>query len=349
MKFLNKKEQVWDIKLTSYGHYLLSMGKFKPVYYGFYDDNVLYDGRYAFITESSNKIHDRIKNKTQYLESQTLFEEIETTQKIVDAGSVSYYPGDLSPVMLSPRKDNFKFDRMIGDAYLEGEKDAVPAWKIVTLNGNIRSSTLWDETNDVKIPQINVQSIYRKKIIPNKNYSSISATTGTVRQQIGESLAFRDGKKVELVGEDVMVYVEELNTSLLVENFDIEVFEILTASADPIRPGLSKASTFDRKFFVPSYEKVEGIIDAEYLKKMNNLSQANEKVEASHHSSSVNYYFDIMCDQYTDKEIACKNAEVFNKKSLYIDLDFHCEKYKDKDGIGFIDIYGLRTEPDICQ
>ena len=39
-KFLNKKEQVYDLKLTSYGHYLLSVGKFKPVYYEFFDDNI---------------------------------------------------------------------------------------------------------------------------------------------------------------------------------------------------------------------------------------------------------------------------------------------------------------------
>lgn len=77
MKFIDKKERVMDLKLTSYGHYLLSSGKFEPAFYAFYDDNVLYDGAYAQITESANKIHDRIKNKTQYLESQVLFEDVE--------------------------------------------------------------------------------------------------------------------------------------------------------------------------------------------------------------------------------------------------------------------------------
>jgi len=48
-KFLNKKEQVIDFKLTNYGHYLLSVGELKPTYYAFYDDNVLYDGEHAGI------------------------------------------------------------------------------------------------------------------------------------------------------------------------------------------------------------------------------------------------------------------------------------------------------------
>ena len=45
-KFLNKKEQVYDLKLTSYGRYLFSIGSFKPTYYAFFDDNITYDSRY---------------------------------------------------------------------------------------------------------------------------------------------------------------------------------------------------------------------------------------------------------------------------------------------------------------
>ena len=37
-KFINKKEKVYDFKLTPYGHYLLSIGAFKPEFYGFFDD-----------------------------------------------------------------------------------------------------------------------------------------------------------------------------------------------------------------------------------------------------------------------------------------------------------------------
>ena len=42
-KFLNKKERVYDLKLTSYGEYLMSVGRYKPHYYAFFDDNITYD------------------------------------------------------------------------------------------------------------------------------------------------------------------------------------------------------------------------------------------------------------------------------------------------------------------
>ena len=46
-KFINKKEQVFDLQLTQYAKYLMSIGKFKPAFYAFFDDNVLYDKNYA--------------------------------------------------------------------------------------------------------------------------------------------------------------------------------------------------------------------------------------------------------------------------------------------------------------
>mgnify|MGYP003142231761 CR=1 FL=1 len=42
MEFFNKKQDVLDLQLTGYGKQLLSRGLFKPFYYTFSDDGVLY-------------------------------------------------------------------------------------------------------------------------------------------------------------------------------------------------------------------------------------------------------------------------------------------------------------------
>lgn len=78
MKFLNKKEQVFDIQLTPYGRQKLSMGMFEPTYYAFFDDNIAYDRRYftSASLEPQNNIHQRIKEETSYVESQTAFRQI---------------------------------------------------------------------------------------------------------------------------------------------------------------------------------------------------------------------------------------------------------------------------------
>ena len=89
-KFLDKKQQVYDFKLTSYGKHMLSEGTLRPIYYAFFDDNIIYDGTYVNITETQNNIINRIKNETQYLEGQILFEEIEKVTEAThdDTGNI---------------------------------------------------------------------------------------------------------------------------------------------------------------------------------------------------------------------------------------------------------------------
>ena len=73
MEFFNKKEEVIDLKLTQFGRLLLSKGKFKPVYYSFFDEGILYDGARGDITEDQNDIQYRIKNTTPYMKNTAEF------------------------------------------------------------------------------------------------------------------------------------------------------------------------------------------------------------------------------------------------------------------------------------
>jgi hypothetical protein len=239
-KFINKKEQVFDIKLTSYGNYLLSIGKFKPMYYEFFDDNVLYDGRYGMYTgsnapeksdagvvlrENQNLVHKRIKEETQYLESLVLFEEVENN---IAQLSGDTFDADETPTQISPRIDIYKSNQGIGDAFLEGGSQNMPAWKVVSLQGQITSSTNINLANDLsRIPQINISLSYKKQVkdltrfedrVVNPNPQAVDELTNITRN-------FADGYAIEFVTDHSLMYFEEANTTLLTKNYDIEVFD----------------------------------------------------------------------------------------------------------------------------
>ena len=61
MTFFNRKEEVIDIQLTQYGKHLLSKGKFKPIFYAFYDDDILYNSSYGGFEEEQKGTEKRIK------------------------------------------------------------------------------------------------------------------------------------------------------------------------------------------------------------------------------------------------------------------------------------------------
>jgi hypothetical protein len=319
MKFLNKKEQVLDIQLTPYGKYKLGAGTLKPTYYAFFDDNVAYDRRYfsGSSLEIQNDIHKRIKQETQYLEGQTIFRQ-------VMSGSI-VQGGILRDTIYEQEENLLTSDGFIGDArLLSKETDVAPAWKVVSLQNYITSSALSDTRNNSKVPQINITASYVLKAmspgdIP-RGIDNISALTRTS--------TFSDGRQITLETNHPMIYLEELNTELLTENFDIEVFEVVPGSSD---------DDFRRLYFQSKAPQVvNGML----------VSAAPVVDQQTLTTGSVEYYFSIMKDSEIDAKTACKHIEQFNTENYLIDLDFDCSDVDGEDI--YFDIYGRVTESEIC-
>jgi len=332
-KFLNKKEQVFDLKLTSYGHYLLSIGKFKPAFYSFYDDNVVYDKKYLYstATENQNDIDDRIKNNTEYIESLVLFRDVEDTLNNGEGASDWYNQSTITARQQVPSKDVFKMDAPLGDALIEGNTNKAPAWKVVSLQSSIDTIKEKDTENNSIIPQLNITSLYLKKVTENEAFPD-GRKRDNIRINFNRAGPFEDGKIIILENKDPLYYIEELNTQLLVENFDIEVFTVLTSS------NTGYYEQIERKYFKAKIPQVQnGFL-------MSETQQSTPQSELT--TQDVEYYFDVLVDREVDQAVACRAASYFNKKSYYVDLDFDCEKKIQEDF--YYDIYGTVTEPDIC-
>ena len=87
MSFFNKKDEVLEIVLTSYGKYKLSRGQWCPKYYAFFDEDITYDSRYMSIEESSGSAEARIQELTPALKLQTSKSDLE--KKLKDIQSVA--------------------------------------------------------------------------------------------------------------------------------------------------------------------------------------------------------------------------------------------------------------------
>jgi hypothetical protein len=110
-------------------------------------------------------------------------------------------------------------------------------------------------------------------------------------------------------------------------------------SSTILRGGMDKRVTFLRKYF----EKEQPQVVSGFLQSATPIVNSPQ----SYTTSSVEYYFDILVDSEIEQRIACKAAQVFNKQSYYVDLDFDCEEIE-QDFV-YADIYGRVTDPEICQ
>tara|TARA_Y100000296_G_C5139250_1_gene240014 strand:- start:35 stop:1207 length:1173 start_codon:yes stop_codon:yes gene_type:complete len=190
MEFFNKKEEVIDLQLTQYGKYLLSLGKLKPVYYAFYDDNIIYDSNHMGLQDKPGEIQNnaepRIQENTPSLKSFHNFHSIDDDlQRAVEATYHSQMGGgETTPEamrslqMLMNQQTPDKSQILINPlAQSDFGSDKLPAWNLKLLSGKLKTgdnTTSWPLTTStsslnssgviLNIPQIEIEVKYTVSI-----------------------------------------------------------------------------------------------------------------------------------------------------------------------------------------
>ena len=146
MKFLDKKEQVLDIQLTQHGKRLLSQGVFKPEFYAFFDDDIIYDYNWAGEDETQNEAEGRIFDAIR-LEAQYNFSGVETKLKEQNIINSQLAQNEIDrETQFGPLNTADPFS------------DYFPAWDVQFLSNKINSfeKTFKSGSLDLKIPQLEV-------------------------------------------------------------------------------------------------------------------------------------------------------------------------------------------------
>ncbi|GAG12233.1 unnamed protein product, partial [marine sediment metagenome] len=216
-----------------YGKYLLSIGKWKPVYYAFFDNDILYDGECAGVVEVQNDIEPRIQENTPRLRTQYSFTSRETD-------FAQYYEtrnrdGSLSELerlkMQSSPEKLYSLTAPLGSADLSFNK--APRLKLQLYTGAISGSlnVTTGSFQQLQIPQIDMQIQYKtqvRSLIDDATAEQLS--NGVVdpnMQAEGLNLGvFADGTFIEVTPANILLTLEEENTIFDRENFEIEVFKI---------------------------------------------------------------------------------------------------------------------------
>jgi len=345
MKFLNKKEEILQVKLTQYGKHLLSKGILQPVYYSFYDDNILYDAEYAGITtEHQNEAHDRIVKTTPQLEAQYIFDSVESQVRKVNnyirsADEENHTYGllaELGSEATVPQGAQYhSLSFPIGSSKLD--KDYAPAWNISFLNGQISSSVsnLTGSYQRAFIPQINPQPvIYKYRVVEgdmnspstirdledgddflinseaHPNETALEEFEVQVGLGSGEFVEqFDDGNYLAIYDDSLILSVTEENTDFDKENFDIEVYKVSTQDS------ANKIGT-NKEVLVPLYfSKKPDLVRNGILLDPEDI-RAEEREIPQDDPSYVGYFFDVLADTEIDPKIL---VEVMNKTQPTVD------------------------------
>jgi hypothetical protein len=289
VEFLDKKEEVYEFQLTEYGKHLHSIGKLKPEYYAFFDDDILYDTSGSGYTENQNMTRVRIQEDTPALKATVTRTSAETrvTQFINNLegpiGSSNSDPANRTAYFRQPVfEDKGKINAYaLGRSSLNTQYN--PSWKATILSkAEISSSQDHINTSDYieHIPQLNITLDYYTY------FKSGDLSDNSITAHLKSSAGDETGIFLALNEDYLLLEILEENTDFEKENFDIEIYH---SSSAPIGTG-----SFVQLAYTP--ESKNHFV---FPREINNSLNAPGNVE---------YYFNVL----VDKEIPYEVIEELN-------------------------------------
>jgi len=322
MLFMDKKEEVLDIQLTPHGRYLLSLGKLKPVYYSFHDSNILYDGRYAGLSQLTKEIEDRIQHNTPQSKTNYSLSSREQNVKSIFEPSISLAAGinkatRLASVEQSNDEKIFLTTHPIGSC--SPTTDKATAWSVKVLNGEIDKSVpnLTSSYQTLNVPQIDINVSYKTAVLSTTEDSTLVMTPDPALT----SRVFEDGTFIAIDPDHLLLEVLEENTVYNKTNFEIEVFEVLKDTKIAAKGGLGGTVTTQERmkplFFERPIQRIQNNI-------LLDDSQIETPESVGENDSMINYYFNVFVDNEIDKSDICEAVNSLDRKNLFVDLDIDC-------------------------
>jgi hypothetical protein len=182
--FLDNKQEVIKLELTNYGKKLFAVGEFKPEFYAFFDEGVIYDLSYvsgsSAITEQQNDIKDRILD------------------------------GFLALPLLN--KDVKQLSGSLGNS--AKDSDFAPAWDFKVLNGSVQYLS-GSSTYEEKI--FNGSDItYTLELKDADLFGNNSPNLS--------NFEFANNKILIVKDQYLLFDLQEINSEEEYRNFDVEVF-----------------------------------------------------------------------------------------------------------------------------
>jgi len=322
MLFANKKEEVLDIQLTPHGRYLLSLGKLKPVYYSFHDSNILYDGKYASLTEDTKDIEDRIQHNTPQSKTLTTRVSREKNFSRPHLPSMTLSP-EVSPAtalatakQLSEQK-YFLTTHPIGSC--SPATDLSPKWSVKLLNGEISGSVPYMTASyqTLGIPQVDVDLTYKVAIFRNGMDSSLPIDPDPVLS----SKVYSDGTYVVVDPDHILLEVLEENTEYDTYNVEMEVFEVLHEEVAGANAGLTGDQSSQEVLRPLFFDKQVSQIRNNILLDRSEMPDPSHTAVPVNPDEMVNYFFSVLADgeiDVTDLSIA---KAALKTKNLNVTLD----------------------------
>ena len=281
-EYLNPKEDIIKIELTSYGIERLKNGRLNPVYYSFHDDEVYYGD--SDTTEISDKLekddHTRIYKETSYV----------TSYKKTSNTEPEDYFSSIQPMGTADRKTNLHSSLSL----------RIHSKDLEIVNASIEQQENYSGT----LTEIDLGNLdYCLKAIALTDYD-FENPEESIEDIFGDypTNLFEDESFIKIDAPDFMFSLEEMNVTDEFDNFEIEFYEYDEDS-----------EKYKEIIQLPKY--TEGVIKNGLLLDNDNEEEITIYGNRSSDNTTISELFLIETDDEIPDEIIEK---YFNKEKLSV-------------------------------
>jgi hypothetical protein len=293
MAIFDSKQEILDIKLTFHGRNKLANGVFRPFYYAFFDDGVLYDAAYASGSDTPNGGADeRIRTQTPYLKTQSslLGSEVKLSTENVNQDVVSKITSYETENLVKYPLGNSKLGEVTG-SYLDFKMLGGRAYITNVATTGSLYKFKGKEAFDLKDPKLEIGDL---KFVPRfRNIPSQDLTTPPQNIDPDSSVPpsvspiLEDGRYINVEIDDLLLSLSEEKTVPSMKNFDISVYKINTNNEG--------SEEYEELTF--ANQTIDLVDENGFLRDPAEVRQAG-RVEVT--SKNVEYYFRISADEEID-------------------------------------------------
>lgn len=355
MEFFDPDEEVLDFQLTSLGKQLVSKGVFKPEYYAFFDDDVVYDSNYIGIIQEQNDIQPRILDNTPRMHTQASYDGVETNiKKLIQDAREKKSLSSLENFIIQPEKEkHYSLSLPMGNVRPGYEYDS--SLKVEFHHGlleNASSHISGNFTYNIKIPQLVTTASIQTQVDYSEEFANWHETLDSGQSYAGdigtsvdygitglnslgltpsEVVFHDDGTFIRILAGGILISVEEEGTPFNRDNFEIEVYEV----EEEIIKMSDNTETKKEKLLPLYFEKPTPLIvnnilldEQEVADKYSNNIMSPEKARLL-----ANYFFDVYCDEEIDDTVMCNHIIRKGKhgtKDIFNDRPIRCPEDNNK-------------------
>ncbi len=264
MEFFNQKEEVLDVQLTQFGKRALARGRFKPAFYQFFDDDILYNSLNAGFNESQNDTENRILKETPRLKTIYQTSGVQTSfiakNDLIEEKVIPRYETITENVLPDFQDKILLYPLSEQETAIQSAPHFLVTAQDAPFTENIsNASPEAVEAGIIKdIPKLELRPVYYVE----RDRSDVSATPTMVNQETfvdlaAEEITFSDNSKIRIKKQNVVLDVGESNTFYEKENFYLTIFHVQNSENKKVLVPLRYLKNINKFFHIKTDEDID--------------------------------------------------------------------------------------------